>query len=153
MNIWTEERQSLALAAAEGWLGTPYADRMAKRNVGVDCIHLVNEILVAAEVIPARPIGHYDPRVGLGTQSDELRDRIVECLHLEILPTANVEFGDIAIFRTGQRSSHCGFCVPGSIYHSLARRCVTKSPWGHWRAKASCLLRLTQTGWKQEPRT
>jgi len=148
--IWTEERKALALATAEHWLGVPYRDRMSRHGVGIDCVHLVQVILIEAGILTPRALGKYDTAEGIGKDSTALADRIREMTYVEDCSPSAPEFGDVVVMKTGLTSGHCGFYADGLMYHALARRCVTKSPWGHWKNSAQVLLRFTRTGYRED---
>ncbi len=147
-SIWTTERQELALAEAEHWLGVPHCNRMATFPVGVDCIHYVAEILFASGILERRQLPFYNVNVGIATESRELQDQFIALTHVEELPASTaLEFGDIPILITGNYAAHCGFYANGNFYHALAGRCVTCSRWSHWQHRLASIMRVSQEGW------
>src|SRR5216117_2282347 len=96
--MWTDERRSLALASANGWHGTPHADFLALRGKGVDCIHLLTEILADSNVVERRAYGRYDPAAGLWSVSRKLVFAIETALHVERCEPDASEFGQIWVF-------------------------------------------------------
>lgn len=151
-SIWTTERQAIARKEAARWIGTPHRDRLAKLGIGIDCINYVNEILIATEIVPRAPIGHYNTIIGLHEPSDRLKRAIKLCVECDDYPaTTAPEFGDIVIFKTGKFSGHCGIIIDGAICHSLANRTVTQSLFAEWQHEIDCFLRIKAIGLIGEP--
>lgn len=149
--IWTPDKKEFALIEAERWRGTPHRDRMAVIGTGIDCIHYVAEIFIAAGLIERRQLPSYRTTEGIANSANTaLEDRIGEMVHVDRieLDQAAPEFGDVIVFKVGNVSGHCGFFANEYLYHALGGRCVTRSPWQHWRHKAKVALRMTQGGWK-----
>lgn len=149
--IWTPERIALARAELASWKGVAHRDRVAVRGVAIDCINLVKEVLIAAGIIPRLPLPTYSTQDGQFTVSDALKNSLMAALYCEEVPVSEMTFGDIAVFRTGQRSGHAGFCAPPHIWHALARQCVTESDIKLWRRDIQTLIRLTGEGFKLSP--
>lgn len=149
--LWTPERKQLALAELARWHGVKHVNRVAVPGVGIDCIHLVFVVYVAAGLLPRRRLGTYNTEHGLFQHSDRLRDGLLATLHAVKVAPTTPEWGDIAIFKTGRTSAHCGFLTRGQVWHALAHRCVTVSEWHNWEHRADCLIRLTQPGFKANP--
>lgn len=148
--IWTAERKQMAQASLDAWQGTPHRDRIAIRGVGVDCIHLVQAVLFDAGIIPAAKLPWYDLTAGMTEECTALKRAMVDCLFVEEVSKDAPAFGDIAIFKTGRRSGHCGFVVPDFLWHSLAQRCVTRSNYDQWLPRLDCLLRITGDGFRRD---
>lgn len=154
MSLWTDERREKALACCNKWHGTPHHNRIAVCGVGVDCIKLVNEILIDSEIIPRTEFVGYSLDDGMSGQSEKLQRMILACLHADwIADQSDVPyiFGDVLIFTNGSRSAHCGFCTGGDVWHSLGNRSVTISPMALWRHQLQGAIRLTRTGFKRSP--
>lgn len=149
--IWTPERKEKALAECHAWHGTRHVNRLAIKGVGIDCVQFVWKVLAAAEIVPFGFVPPYSTEEGLFSPSDKLQRVICHVLHHEIAEVESSTFGDVVLFKTGGRTAHCGFFADGEVWHSLAGRCVTRSPWLLWRRKADLLIRVTETGFKNEP--
>lgn len=147
-NIWTPERQAIALATLNRWHGTPHRNRAATLGVGIDCAQLVNEILIDAGIVERIELGAYDVVDGLHNQSHRLAKAIERLLNVEQVSKDSPEFGDIAIYRTGTRSGHCGFYAGARIWHSLANVGVTHGQYKIWRNQIEFMYRLTDYGFK-----
>lgn len=146
--IWTDARKDAALTEIVRWNGTPHADRKSEIGVGISCIHLVKQILVAADIIPDVEIQTYNERDGLHNSSEQLSRAIYERLHVESVSIDAAQFGDIAVFKNGQTSAHVAFVAPPVIWHSLARYGVTSGSLKIWKHKLATLYRVTATGLK-----
>jgi len=151
LEVWTEERKALALASAERWHGTPHMDFLAIPGKGVDCIHLLTEILFDANIAERKELGRYNPSDGLWTVSRKLVFAVQTAFHVEQSEPDWNEFGQIWVFRTGGRSGHVGIVLNGDLWHALAKRFVTKSDAKQWRREVDVAFRLVNTGWKTQP--
>ena len=112
------------LREAESWLGTPFwAHSCAKGpNGGVDCVHLVQDILVSCgamerQTLPAFPMDWGDHRsesAGLGVFTND--PYFVS--HFEALrfPEKPVRPGDILCFKHGACVHHIGLMLPGAHF-------------------------------------
>lgn len=150
--IWTSHRKALAYDSLVKWRGTPHRNRMAEVGVGIDCVHLLHEVITDAGVVQTRvQFGGYDVQDGQFDVSERLQNIVQDCLHVAPASIEQMEFGDIVIFKTGKRSGHLGFYDGASIWHALADRCVTKSQLALWRHDIAVNLRLTELGWKNHP--
>lgn len=151
MSIWTENMKSLGLAEAERWLGVPHRNRMADIRIGIDCIHYVSEICVAAGLMDRQQLPEYDVNMGVAKVSTLLENAMIAKLHVEGFDSTNhePEFGDVVVFDTGGLfSAHCGWYTGKHLYHSLAKRCVTRSEWKHWQHKAKIFVRFYSKGFR-----
>jgi hypothetical protein len=155
MNIWTPERQALALGSLNKWHGTRHRDKLAIPGVGIDCINLITQVLFDAGIMEQRAFTGYRIDHGLHTVSTRLENAIEKALQVERLDnfqnSDNWAFGDIWIFRTGRRSGHCGFHEGGRIWHSLAGHVVTWGDASTWRREIEAAYRLTGLGWMADP--
>ena len=106
------------VAAARGWVGTPYRHRAARRGVGGDCIGLIRGVW--AEVIgdaPDLPAYRADWRDG--AHSAELRS-----LAERWLRSGEMAPGAVLLFRIGAGPAprHCGvFVGDGRFVHAQER--------------------------------
>lgn len=149
MSVWTPERQAVAVATLAKWHGTPHRDRLAIVGVGIDCAQLINEVLVDTGIVERIDFGAYDVVDGLHTQSHRLARAVEKLLHVEQVSKDKPEFGDIAVYRTGTRSGHCGIIGRNNhVWHSLARIGVTHGQFRLWRHEVEFLYRLAEVGFK-----
>jgi len=152
--LWTPERVEQARKTLNEWHGTPHHDNMAIIGLGIDCINLVAEVLFDSGILERKKFGGYKTTHGMHSVSDRLARALDEALHVIPVDFSNPDgwrFGDIWIFQTGERSGHCAFYADGEIWHSLARRRVTRTQATIWSRELEKVFRITATGWKYEP--
>ena len=149
--VWTPSARQKAISELASWEGVKHVNRIAVPGVGIDCIHLVFRAYIAAGLLPERRLGRYDTEAGLFCESNTMEQVLLDCLHGLSKEPHDPVFGDVVIFQTGDRSAHCGFYENDHIWHSLARQCVLRSPWGLWRRKAKRLITIYQTGFRKDP--
>lgn len=158
MSIWDSTRCLLALDEIKRWHGTPHHDRMAEPGVGVDCLFLLRAILIASNVLPQFEMPYYDTTEGMHGASTRLRQTLLECCHSRIADKHTPQFGDVAVFKTGQSSGHGAFVFAEDggkfeMVHALGGRCVTVSDYQAWKMRVECLIRFDATGFKRQPET
>ena len=137
------------VAAARGWIGTPYRHRASLKGVGADCLGLVRGVWreVCGEEPESPP--PYTPdwaeRLGEDTLLDAARRHLVE------RPVGGAAPGDVLIFRmaAGVPAKHCAILVtpegpetgPGRIVHAYWGHAVTETrlvPW--WRRRIAAVF-------------
>jgi NlpC/P60 family putative phage cell wall peptidase len=125
------------IAAARGWLGTPYHDQASVQGVGCDCLGLVRGVwreLHGPEPVPIPPYsrdwGETGPREPL---AEAARSVMVE------VPTSAVMPGALLLFRmrTGAVAKHCGIVTaPDRFVHAYERSGVVEVPLDQaWRRR------------------
>ena len=125
------------VAAARGWLGTPYHDQQSARGLGCDCLGLLRGLwreLVGPERLPvprySRDWGETGPR-------EVLAEAARACM-VEIPPT-EAGPGAILVFRmrAGAIAKHCGVqTAPDALLHARERRGVIEEPLADpWRRR------------------
>ena len=129
-------RQAAIVAAARGWIGTPYRHQASCKGVGADCLGLVRGIW--REVLgeePARPPA-YTPDWAEATGEERLLEAAVR--HLVQVPRDAAGPGDLLLFRMLERgpAKHAAILTSpwlpdGTIVHAYS---------GH----AGCETRLTE---------
>jgi len=149
--IWTPERQALALVSVEKWRGTPHRDRMAVAGVGIDCIHFVAAVLTESGVIPMFRFPGYNPSEGLHERSERIASGFARCLHAAEADKTAPMFGDLAVFKTGRASGHCGFVLGDTLAHALAHQSVIVSNYRIWRPAVHRIFRIEATGFRVTP--
>ena len=103
--------QDEIVAAARGWLGTPYRHQAARRGAGCDCLGLVRGVW--REVVgdePERP-----PAYSVDW-SEPAREEVLWAAalrHLRARPVPYEVPGDVILFRmrTGAVAKHLGICT------------------------------------------
>jgi NlpC/P60 family putative phage cell wall peptidase len=117
------------IAAARGWLGTPYHDQASAKGVGCDCLGLVRGVwrqLYGPEPMPIPPYsrdwGETGPREVL---ADAARSVMIEVPVSVIVPSALLLFR----MRAGAVAKHCGVVTaPDRFTHANERTGVVEVP-------------------------
>jgi NlpC/P60 family putative phage cell wall peptidase len=117
------------IAAARGWLGTPYHDQASVKGVGCDCLGLVRGVwreVVGPEPLALPPYsrdwGETGPREPLAEAAREVMSE---------LPVTAVVTGALVLFRmrTGAVAKHCGIVsAPNRFVHAYERTGVVEVP-------------------------
>jgi len=152
-DIWTPERQALAMQEAESWRGTPHAHRIASRGRGIDCIRFVVRVLVAAGVVEPTSVPTYPTAWGLAAAENRIGAAFLQCCDADRIPVEDWQprFGDICIWRSGRNSNHCGIFLGRDVWHvstnSPAGPLVLESARRHMQEA----IRLRLAGWTFPP--
>lgn len=130
-------RAEQVVAAARGWLGTPYRHQAACRGAGCDCLGLVRGVW--REVMGAEP--ERPPAYSMDW-SEPARDEVLwraAARHLVARPLGAEAAGDVILFRMrdGGVAKHLGFMAqagPGARFiHAYAGHGVVETtlsaPW------------------------
>ena len=120
---------AIVIAAARGWLGTPYHDQASMRGVGCDCLGLVRGVwreLYGPEPMPIPPYsrdwGETGPREVL---AEAARSVMLELPATEFVPGALLLFR----MRAGAVAKHCGIVTaPDWFIHAYERTGVVEVP-------------------------
>jgi NlpC/P60 family putative phage cell wall peptidase len=124
---------SRVVAAARGWLGTPYHNQASQRGVGCDCLGLVRGVwreVVGEEPLPVPP---YSRDWGEMGKVEVLHDAAARVM----LPAdpARLEPGTLLLFRMrrGAIAKHCGIATgSGTFIHGNERLGVIEEPLTVW---------------------
>lgn len=121
------------VAAARGWLGTPYLHQTSAKGVATDCLGLVRGLY--RELVGPEPekIPPYTPDWA-ETKAEETflagaRRHLVPC------PVEAMAPGDVLLFRVARRgpAKHAAILSePGRIIHAYAGHAVTESHLNRW---------------------
>jgi NlpC/P60 family putative phage cell wall peptidase len=127
------------IAAACGWLGTPYHDQASIRGIGCDCLGLVRGVwreVVGPEPLPLPPYSRDWGETGA-------REPLAEgarAIMFEI-PVTEIARGALVLFRmrTGAVAKHCGILVvPDRFIHAYERTGVIEEPLtAAWRRRVA----------------
>lgn len=113
------------IAAARGWLGTPYHHQGRVKGAGVDCLTLLLEVFEEAGVLPhiETPDYPHDWHFHRG------EERYLAGLDRHAHPVATPQPGDVAMFRFGRCASHAAIVVdwPTVIHAYYRQGCVYAS--------------------------
>ncbi|WP_411958706.1 peptidase [Paracoccus homiensis] len=117
------------IAAARGWLGTPYHDQASLRGVGCDCLGLARGVwreVVGDEPFPIPPYCRDWGETGCReVLADGARRMMIE------LPVADAGPGALVLFRmrTGAIAKHVGILTaPDRFIHAYERLGVIEEP-------------------------
>ncbi|MDR0809751.1 MAG: C40 family peptidase [Gemmobacter sp.] len=117
------------IAAARGWLGTPYHDQASVKGVGCDCLGLARGIwreVVGSETLPVPP---YSRDWGETGSREVLADSAARVM-IRIDPV-EADPGAVVLFRmrAGAIVKHVGILTgEGSFIHSYERLGVIEEP-------------------------
>lgn len=136
------------VAAARGWLGTPYRHQASLRGVGCDCLGLVRGIWRECfgeepELPPA-----YSPDWAEAGGGEALADAARR--HMEQVAVDECAPGDLLLFRWKPHlpAKHAGImCAPGRMIHAQDGACVAEvslSPW--WQRRMAFVFRFPPGG-------
>lgn len=138
-----------AVAAARGWIGTPYHPQASLCQRGADCLGLVRGVW--REIIGPEPaaIPPYTPDWS-EMQGDEALWRALS-RHFRQAPPGAPQPGDVLLFRmrAGALAKHLGIQAStgpeASFIHAYARRAVVESPLGHpWARRIVARFRFPE---------
>jgi NlpC/P60 family putative phage cell wall peptidase len=117
------------IAAARGWLGTPYHDQASVKGVGCDCLGLVRGVwreVVGPEPLALPPYSRDWGETGSREPLAEAARRV-----MAELPVTAVSPGALLLFRmrTGAVAKHCGIVTaPDRFVHATERTGVVEVP-------------------------
>jgi NlpC/P60 family putative phage cell wall peptidase len=136
-----------ALAAAEGWIGTPYRHQGATKGVGCDCLGLIRGVWRQIYgVEPERPQPYARDWAERGSQ-DRLFD--AACRHFGApLPREAMQPGDLLLFRwrPDMAAKHAGiFAGQKSFIHAYEQAAVIRSPLvPGWERRIAAVFRFPE---------
>lgn len=131
------------VAAARGWLGTPYRHQASLKGVGCDCLGLVRGIWRELYAGEPEPVPAYTPdwaeAAGRETLLEAARRHLIEVALEKIQP------GDLVLFRwrAGLPAKHIGILsAPGWMVHAHEGAVVAEVPLGIWRRRLAAAFRF-----------
>jgi NlpC/P60 family putative phage cell wall peptidase len=135
----TSADPAVVIAAARGWLGTPYHDQASVQGVGCDCLGLIRGVwreLYGPEAMPIPPYsrdwGETGPREPLAEAAGAV---MIEWPVTALIPGALLLFR----MRAGAVAKHCGIVtVRDRFIHAYERTGVVEAPLdGGWRRRVA----------------
>lgn len=120
------------VAAARGWLGTPYRHQASARGVGADCLGLVRGLWREVLGKEPEPVPPYTPDWAEPAHDERLWRAARR--HMLEKPAALACPGDVLLFRmrTGRVAKHLGILARSgpapSFIHAYDRQGVVESP-------------------------
>ena len=132
------------VAAARGWLGTPYRHQASLKSVGCDCLGLIRGVWrelhgAEPEVVPAYGAG-WTEGAGAETLAAAARRHLLE------IPYTDYRAGDVLLFRWRPHlpARHAGLVSgDGAMIHAQEHACVSEihlSAW--WRRHLAYAFRF-----------
>ncbi|MBP7242389.1 NlpC/P60 family protein [Amaricoccus sp.] len=127
------------IAAARGWLGTPYHDQASLRGVGCDCLGLVRGVW--REVVGDEPLSL--PAYSRDWGETGSREPLAEAARgvMPEVPVTDRAPGTLLLFRmrTGAVAKHCGIVTaPDRFVHAYERTGVVEVPLdAGWRRRVA----------------
>ncbi len=121
------------IAAARGWLGTPYRHQASLKGAGCDCLGLIRGIWRELYGPETEPVPPYAPDWAEASGTETLRDAARR--HLVEIDIGAVAPGDVLLFRWRATvpAKHAGLLTsPSRFIHAYDGTAVVESPLGHW---------------------
>ena len=116
------------VAAARGWIGTPYHHQASVRGAGCDCLGLLRGVYAELYGLEPEVPPPYSPSWAEDRGQETLRDAARRHL-VEIAPAA-AGAGDVLLFRwrAGLPAKHCAIlCEPRRMLHAYDGHAVVES--------------------------
>lgn len=129
--------EAAVVAAARGWLGTPYCHQASLRGAGADCLGLIRGVWREVVGPEPGPLPTYDPGWAESGDGEALWQGMA--LHFVLRPVSSAAPGEVLLFRMRARSAakHLGIAVPGAagpgfihayVGHGVVESALT-GPW------------------------
>jgi NlpC/P60 family putative phage cell wall peptidase len=128
--------RALVVAAARGWIGTPYRHQASLRGVGCDCLGLLRGVW--RDVLGPEPefMPPYTQDWAEASGCETLAEAAAR--HLLALDPAGARAGDVLLFRwrDGLPAKHCAILSgDGLMIHAHDGACVAEVLLGRWWAR------------------
>jgi NlpC/P60 family putative phage cell wall peptidase len=135
----TDCHRARIVAAARGWLGTPYRHQSSLKGVGCDCLGLLRGVW--REVMGEEPLPLTPYPANWAAQGPEERLLAAARAVLEPLPIGEARAGDVLLFRWRPHlpAMHCAILAgPDAIIHAHEGVAVALTPFeGVWARRVS----------------
>lgn len=135
------------MAAARGWLGTPYVHQASVKGAGCDCLGLLRGVWRELNGEDAETPPPYSPDWAEATGNETLHQALSR--HLHEIPVTQLQGGDIALFRMCARgpAKHCGIVAEKSgtqtLIHARQNKRVSEEPFSaFWKKKLAYAFRI-----------
>jgi NlpC/P60 family putative phage cell wall peptidase len=135
------------VAAARGWIGTPYRHQASLRGVGCDCLGLLRGVWRERLGDEPEAVPPYAPDWAEATGTESLRDGFAR--HLTPVALDAIAPGDVVLFRMsrGGPAKHCGLVAdqdgaPTLIHARQNRRVREESFSAFWHARLAFAFRI-----------
>ena len=135
------------IAAARGWIGTPYQHQASCKGAGCDCLGLIRGVwreLYGSEPEPPPPYAmDWAETGGAETMRDAARR------HLQAIAVDAAGPGDVLLFRLLRRgpARHAGILSgKDTLIHAYSGFAVREEPLGQWRRRIAFAFRFPASG-------
>lgn len=132
------------VAAARGWLGTPYRHQASLRHVGCDCLGLVRGVWREVMGVEPEAVPSYAPDWAEAAGVETLAHAAQR--HLDIVACADAQAGDVVLFRWRAAcvAKHAAILTaPAMMIHAHDGIAVCEVPLsGWWRRRMAFAFRF-----------
>ena len=121
------------VAAARGWIGTPYQHQASLQNVGCDCLGLVRGVWRHCLGPEPEPVEPYSPDWAEAGGQERLMQAGLR--HFSAADPANIQPGDVLLFRWRSHvpAKHLAIATsPETMIHAHDGACVAEVAIGAW---------------------
>ncbi len=142
------ERSTVAqrvVAAARGWIGTPYHHQMAVKGAGCDCLGLVRGVYT--EIYGRAPETPPPYSRDWGDATGEETMILAASRHLMRVAAGDIKPGDVLIFRMrhGGIAKHAAIMTtPKHMIHAFELGPVCEVPIGPWIVRLAAAFRFPE---------
>jgi NlpC/P60 family putative phage cell wall peptidase len=134
------------IAAARGWIGTPYRHQASVKGAGCDCLGLLRGVWRELGGAEPESLPPYAPDWGESDGRETLRDGLAR--HLSPVAVTAIAPGDILLFRMRPRgpAKHCGILAARddvqTLIHARQNTRVSEEVFSpFWRARLAFAFR------------
>lgn len=127
MNGTQDEVRCAALAAARGWIGTPYRHQQARKGIGADCLGLVRGIWREVYGMEPEMPEPYSADWGEASGREPLLDAARR--HCREIVVGEARPGDLVLFRWRRHlpAKHAGILSEAGFIHAYERHAVVET--------------------------
>jgi NlpC/P60 family putative phage cell wall peptidase len=131
---------AVVIAAARGWIGTPYLHQASLKGVGCDCLGLLRGIWRELRGEEPEVLPHYSADWAEATGEETLSDALAR--HLTPIPSGVIVPGSVLVFRMTRHcpAKHCGVLAEQggrvTLIHARQNKRVSEEAFtAAWRRK------------------
>lgn len=135
------------VAAARGWIGTPYRHQASMKSAGADCLGLLRGVWRELAGSEPEAVPPYSEDWAEATGEETLFNALAR--HFGRIDPREIAPGDVALFRMAPRgpAKHCGIVAEKSgamtLIHARQNKRVSEEPFSPlWRRKLAFAFRL-----------
>ena len=137
------ETRNKIVKEAESWIRTPFMGHTGVKGLGVDCVHLVAAVYVAAGVLKA-PVEFPRYTLGAGShlESSLVVDSVVKTGRFCLVD--NIQPGDMIGFRCGRVIHHVGIATSENEFihcYQGAKVCKSRLDAPPWSTRVKAIWR------------